>query len=293
MNKLKSAVCILNYKKAESVDYAKKVIEYLSTNHIDFVFPGEDVGYELGYPAKDLTKLVEDLREMPDENKPDFAVIFGGDGTIIHSARVLSRFGVPLFGINLGQMGFLSAIERDNLREKLEEFVKGNYIIEDRMLLYAEVIREGEVIISGTAQNDVVINNEISRTIEVNLSIDERHAMSYVGDGLIFASPTGSTAYSLSAGGPIMVPNAENIIVTPISAHNLYARPIITDGDSKVAVSVGFKNSFGKITFDGQSSSQLEPRDIVVVTKSKNKSKFIWIEESTFLKNLHTKLGSN
>lgn len=293
MEKLKSAVCILNYKKAESVSYAKRVIEYLSTNNIDFVFPGAEVGYELGYSAQNLVSLIEDLQNMKENEKPDFAVIFGGDGTIIHSARVLSQFDIPLFGINLGQMGFLSAIERYNLQEKLEQFVAGNYIIEDRMLLYAEVIRDGKVIISGTAQNDVVINNEISRTIEANLSIDGHHAMSYVGDGLILASPTGSTAYSLSAGGPIMVPNAENIIVTPISAHNLYARPIITDGNSQVSVSVGFKNSFGKITFDGQYGCRLEPKDLVNITKSRDVSRFIWIEESTFLDNLHKKLGSN
>lgn len=293
MKQLKSAVCILNYTKAESVEYAKKVIEYLSTNDIDFVFPGEHIGYELGYSAKDLGVLVEDLKEIPDEEKPDFAIVFGGDGTIIHAARVLSVFDIPLFGVNLGKMGFLAAVERDNLQEKLERFVQGHYLIEERMLLSAEIERDGKVIFSGIAQNDVVINNDISRTIDIDLAIDGHHAMSYVGDGLILASPTGSTAYSLSAGGPIMVPNAENIIVTPISPHNLYARPIITDGDSKVTVSVGFKNSFGKITFDGQYGCRLEPNDKVNVTKCKDSSEFIWIDKFTFLENLHKKLGSN
>ncbi|MGI5825385.1 MAG: NAD(+)/NADH kinase [Bacillota bacterium] len=293
MAELKSAMLIINYKKPESIGYAKQVIEYLSTNHIDFVFPGEDIGYELGYSAKDLSTMVDDLKKKKKSEYPDFAIILGGDGTIIHAARVLSQFDIPLFGINLGQLGFLTAIEKANLKEKLEKFVSGNYVIEERMLLYAEVVREGKIIINGSAQNDVVINNDISRTIEANLSIDDHHAMSYVGDGLILATPTGSTAYSLSAGGPILVPNAENIIVTPISAHNLYARPIITDGNSRVTVSFGFKNSFGKITFDGQSSYQLEPKDLIVISKCQYKSKFIWIEESTFFDNLHKKLGSN
>lgn len=293
MTELKSAMLIINYKKPESIGYAKQVIEYLSTNHIDFVFPGEDIGYELGYSAKDLSTMVDDLKKKKKSEYPDFAIILGGDGTIIHAARVLSQFDIPLFGINLGQLGFLTAIEKANLKEKLEKFVSGNYVIEERMLLYAEVVREGKIIINGSAQNDVVINNDISRTIEANLSIDDHHAMSYVGDGLILATPTGSTAYSLSAGGPILVPNAENIIVTPISAHNLYARPIITDGNSRVTVSFGFKNSFGKITFDGQSSYQLEPKDLIVISKCQYKSKFIWIEESTFFDNLHKKLGSN
>ena len=292
---LKTAMLIMNYKKAESVSYAKQIIEYLSTNHIDFVFPGEDIGYELGYSAKDLAIMVNDLytKKKNKEDYPDFAIVLGGDGTIIHAARVLAKFGIPLFGVNLGQLGFLTAVEKDNLEQKLEKFVAGNYIIEERMLLFGKVIRHGEVIITGAAQNDIVINNDISRTIEANLSIDDHHAMSYVGDGLILATPTGSTAYSLSAGGPILVPNAENIIVTPISAHNLYARPIITNGSSKVSVSFGFKNSFSKITFDGQSSYQLEPKDIVQIEKYQYQSKFIWIEESTFLDNLHKKLGSN
>lgn len=293
MKQLKSAVLIMNYAKADSVDYAKKVIEYLSTNNIDFVFPGEHIGYELGYSAKDLGVLVEDLKETADDEKPDFAIVFGGDGTIIHAARVLSEFGIPLFGVNLGKMGFLAAIEKDKLLEKLERFVQGDYCIEKRMLLFAEIRRNGNIIFSGTAQNDVVINNDISRTIDIDLAIDGHHAMSYVGDGLILASPTGSTAYSLSAGGPIMVPNAENIIVTPISPHNLYARPIITDGESTVTVSVGLKNSFGKITFDGQYGCRLEPKDKVDITKCQSYSEFIWIEKFTFLDNLHKKLGSN
>lgn len=291
--KLKSAILIINYKKADSVSYAKQVIEYLSTNHIDFIYPSEDVGYELGYSAKDLNIMIDDLRKKDNQDWPDFAIVLGGDGTIIHAARVLSKFNIPLFGINLGQLGFLSAVEKENIEDKLEKFVAGDYIIEERMLLHAEVVREGEIVIAGSAQNDVVINNDISRTIEANLSIDGHHAMSYVGDGIILATPTGSTAYSLSAGGPILVPNAENIVITPISAHNLYARPIITDGNSKVTVSFGLKNSFGKITFDGQSNYQLGPKDIIVIQRSKYKSQFIWIEESTFLDNLHKKLGSN
>ncbi len=293
MPKLKSAMLIINYRKAESVSYARQVIEYLTTNHIDMVFPSEEIGYELGYAAKDLSIMVKDLHKKGWLGKPDFAIVLGGDGTIIHAARILAEFEIPLFGINLGQLGFLTAVEKENLHEKLEKFVAGNYMIEERMLLYAEVLREGKVVISGSAQNDVVICNDVSRTIEAVLSVDGHHAMSYVGDGLILATPTGSTAYSLSAGGPILLPNAENIIITPICAHNLYARPMITDSNSRVSVTFGVKNACAKITFDGQRSEQLEPMDCVMITKCQCKSRFIWIEESTFLDNLHKKLGSH
>ena len=296
MQKIKCAICIINYKKTKSTELAKQTVSFLQARGVEFLCPQHDDVAKLGYSAHELNLLEEDLRcylaEIP-QKKPDIAFIFGGDGTLIHASRVLALYHIPIIGVNLGKLGFLTAVEPNNLESSLVKLMEGNYLLEDRMLLWGEVRRNDKVVMSSIAQNDVIINHgSISRIIDINVLIDHQLALSFSGDGLVLATPTGSTAYSLSAGGPIVLPNAQMIVVTPISPHNLYARPMIANADSEIQVICNFLNKKAQVTFDGQNLFLLQHGDEVIIKKSPYSACFVWIESSMFFTNLHRKLCS-
>ena len=168
-------------------------------------------------------KIKEMKAELPDA---DFLVCFGGDGTILHAAKDASSFGVPIVGVNMGSVGFMAELEQSELLQ-LTRLISGEYSLENRMLLDVRVIREGRVIFRSTALNDAVITKgAVARVIDLQVYGDKILISNVFGDGVILATPTGSTAYSLSAGGPIVEPTAENIIMTPISAHTLQAKAL-------------------------------------------------------------------
>ena len=292
MVKFNKAICIVNLDKPDTEPVAKKVQKVLSEGGIEFVLPGAGYESKLGFSVNELNVLGNILRSQPPSERPDLALVFGGDGTMIHTARVLAAYDVPLLGVHLGSVGFLSVLELDNLEDSLQRILNGECVLEDRILLKGRVLRNGEQILSGTAQNDIVIDNRLSCMIGIDLSINDQPAMNFVGDGLITATPTGSTAYSLSAGGPIVMPNTELIVATPISPHNLFARPIIIDANSELKVEIGYKNYTGKISFDGQEDFGLEPGDQIYIQKCDYKAHYVWIGESTFLNKLHRKFGN-
>ena len=193
----------------------------------------------------------------------------------------------------------LSGLGQDDMTQQAMELGARYYMtvsythLEDRMLLWGEVRRNDKVVMSSIAQNDVIINHgSISRIIDINVLIDHQLALSFSGDGLVLATPTGSTAYSLSAGGPIVLPNAQMIVVTPISPHNLYARPMIANADSEIQVICNFLNKKAQVTFDGQNLFLLQHGDEVIIKKSPYSACFVWIESSMFFTNLHRKLCS-
>ena len=162
------------------------------------------------------------IREMKTElPTADFLVCFGGDGTILHAAKDASSFGVPIVGVNMGSVGFMAELEQGEVGQ-LKRLLTGDYGLENRMLLDVRVLREGRVLFRATALNDAVITKgAVARVIDLQVFGDKALISNVFGDGVILATPTGSTAYSLSAGGPIVEPTAENIIMTPISAHTL------------------------------------------------------------------------
>jgi len=199
----------------------------------------------------------------------DLVIVVGGDGTLLHTARSIAAHNIPLVGINLGRLGFLTDISPDDMLQRLEEILNGHYHEEKRFLLQAMVVRNGAVVQENNAFNDVVIHKWNSiRMIEFETHVDGLLVNSQRSDGLIVSTPTGSTAYALSGGGPILHPALNAIVLVPICPHTLSNRPIVIDGDSAIELRVKHSDlAHVRITMDGQTNFGLEEGDIVRIVK--------------------------
>jgi len=220
----------------------------------------------------------------------DILVSMGGDGTLLSSARVVGESGVPLLGINLGSLGFLTQLSPQQLLPALDSIIKSDYEIEKRMLIKAEVqgIDNAE---SPYALNDIVIDNgPVSRMIDISLSVNGENIVTYKADGLIIATPTGSTAYSLAVGGPIMHPKMEAMIASPISAFSLTTRPMIFSADDVLEIKILTPDHPSQLTLDGQVMVPLKNNPKIIISKADFYSKFVVFPGNTFYKVLKSKL---
>lgn len=221
----------------------------------------------------------------------DCLLVFGGDGTLLTGARLVASAGVPILGINLGYMGFLTEINRPEILKALVEIIAGRYSVEERMMLEARVVRRGEMVESTMGLNDAVITKgAFARLIRLETYIDDEYVSTYSADGLIVATPTGSTAYSLSAGGPLVIPQLELMILTPICPHTLGARPLVLSSESIVKVIVLSEQGGIMLTVDGQHGFKLEKNDEVFIYKSTSRARFLRIKEKSFFTVLREKL---
>lgn len=222
----------------------------------------------------DTAKLINDP-EIPGEKIErigeliDLAIVIGGDGTMLYVARNLADYEVPIIGINQGRLGFLADIAPDKMLEDIGKILDGDYNSEHRFLLHAEVMRSGKIVHNAVAMNDVVINKgELARLIEFEVYLDGEFINSIRADGMIVATPTGSTAYALSAGGPILHPTLPAMAIVPVCPHTLSDRPIVVSCDSvveTVIMELGDQRSY--LTLDGQASVSLQDHDHVYVRK--------------------------
>src|SRR6266567_3084762 len=205
--------------------------------------------------------------EIP--NHADLIVVLGGDGTLLATARALNRRPVPILAVNLGGLGFLTVITKEELYPALETILAGNFKSDRRVQIEAEVVRSDEVISSFLALNDVVLNKgAIARILDFDVWVNGEFVSTYKSDGLIVCTPTGSTAYSLAAAGPIVVPSVEAFIVTPICAHTLSNRPIVLPDSAKVEIAVKSHRESVYLTVDGQVGIAVRSDDIVRVKKA-------------------------
>ncbi|MEZ0232882.1 MAG: NAD kinase [Methylophilaceae bacterium] len=198
----------------------------------------------------------------------DLAVVLGGDGTMLTAARALVDYKIPLVGVNRGRFGFLTDLSSESMLDAMERILAGEFNIEQRMLLTASIIRNGEVISQGLAMNDVVVNKSgLSRLIELEINIDGQFVHRQRSDGLILATPTGTTAYALSAGGPILHPTLDAIALVPIAPHTLSNRPIAINSASKVEITLVHAEDAG-VHFDGQLNMSIQQGDKVLVERA-------------------------
>ena len=223
----------------------------------------------------------------------DLVIVVGGDGSLLGAARALSKYNVPLLGVNRGRLGFLTDITPSDIEDKVGEVLDGKYMIENRFLLDTSVIREGGLIGGGDALNDVVIHpGRFIRMIEFELYIDGQFVYSQRSDGLIISTPTGSTAYALSGGGPIMHPKLDAIVIVPMNPHTLSSRPIVVDGNSEIRVIVGEHNSaYPHVTCDGQNHVVTNPGDEIHIHKKPHNLHLIHPLNHNFYETCRTKLG--
>lgn len=209
----------------------------------------------------------KDIEDMADHI--DLAIVIGGDGTLLHIARKMAGFDIPLVGINLGRLGFLTDIAADDMENAIGHILDGEYDIEERFMVHAEVMRSGKIVHSANAFNDVIIGKgELSRLIEFETYQDGEFVNSMRADGIILATPTGSTAYAMSAGGPILHPGLPAMVLVPICPHTLSDRPIVVSSDTVIEIVLTEGNQNAHATFDGQEMFSLNENDHVYIRRA-------------------------
>ncbi|MBA65661.1 MAG: NAD(+) kinase [Candidatus Marinimicrobia bacterium] len=231
------------------------------------------------------------IQSRDDFNKLDFMLTLGGDGTFLSLARAIENRGVPILGIHLGDLGFLAKVTLKDLFYRLDKVADDEYITEERILIKSK-IKKGEKVVEHISLNDFVFaNGEPHRMLNTSVSVDGHFVGNYKADGLIISTPTGSTAYSLSAGGPVVTPKVDSIVITPTSAHTLTSRPLVVPGDSKIVIS--FSGAADSIRFvaDGQIHEILNSECEVEVVKSDFTIPLIDFDDTDYFKTLRTKMG--
>ena len=223
--------------------------------------------------------------------KIDLLIVLGGDGTLLSATRALAGHKVPILAVNLGGLGFLTSVTREELYPVLEQVLTGRHSTSERMMLNAETIRNGKTIERQTALNDAVINKAaLARMLDFDLYVDSDHVGRYRAGGLIVATPTGSTAYSLAAGGPIVHPQLDAFVITPICPHMLTNRPLVIPDTARVEIDIAAAEEPVYLTLDGQTGFQLQSKDRVAVMKSKNRVVFVRSPRKTYFEVLRSKL---
>ena len=255
----------------------------------------EDAGFEVRVSPEFLDEMEESIPEdiscsdLYDELDGAVLVVsLGGDGTIMHTARRMIGHAIPIIGVNLGTVGFLAELERSEL-PKLVEAARGEFKPSVRMMLKVEIERKGEIIFENYALNDVCMHG-IAQTIHMTASGDGRKIFEFSGDGIVISSPTGSTAYSLSAGGPLVEPSAENIIITPVCAHALVARSFVLAPRRIVTVTVSDLRCSAFVSVDGGSFEVIDG-DILRVRKAEHQTLIAHVGDKGFYDIVYEKLG--
>lgn len=221
----------------------------------------------------------------------DVVLTIGGDGTIIHIAKHVAAHKKKLLGINMGRLGFVAGLEANELN-MLKRVISGDYTIEKRMMLYITHIGKNGVTQMYALNDAIISRGSLSRLIDIDVSLGKGYICNYRADGLIISTPTGSSAYSLSAGGPVVEPTMKCILMTPICSHSLFARPVVFDYSSELVVSASCDdNTEIFLTVDGEKTITLEPDDKVIITSAKTVTEFINLKDKTFYKILNDKFA--
>lgn len=278
---------IANSEKEESVKLRGKIAEYLRSC-------GKTCGYQEDYTkAREAGYNFTNPEEVPEDVQG--VIVLGGDGTVIQAARDLARRDVPFLGVNLGTLGYLTEIDAGEYKEAIDCLIHGEYHLENRMMLHGKVLGDDRELYSSKALNDIVISRSgVLRIVNFQIYVNGRYLKSYNADGMIISTPTGSTGYNLSAGGPIVEPGADMLLITPICAHTLNTRSIVLSGEDTVEVVIGpgrkMEEERAFASFDGDTAVELVTGQRIVIRKSKRNTKLIKLNDRSFLEVLSRKL---
>ncbi|MGE4498461.1 MAG: NAD(+)/NADH kinase [Deferribacterales bacterium] len=260
----------------------EKVCAFLAGKGVRVLFEEKAAAVMGTAPADD-----DEIRE-----KSDLIVVLGGDGTLISAARLLGAAETPVLGVNLGRLGFLTETRVDDVVSALDDFLNDDYRIEKRMKLHCHLEEEGERTLEIEVLNDVVINkSDLARIIEMEVYINGDFVNRYRADGLIISTPTGSTAYNLAAGGPIVHPETETIIISPICPHALTNRPIVISDNSNITIKLRSWDENVSITYDGQVWRSIDPKMTITVKKAKSPTVLVVPKDKNYYSLLREKLG--
>jgi NAD+ kinase len=256
----KNVALIGKYKAPEIAGSLLSLAAFLSAKGLTVVVDSLTAEHLKGSPYK-VMSLDEIGRTV------DLAIVLGGDGTMLNIARTLSPCKIPLIGVNQGRLGFLTDLTLDNMQDSIEAMLEGKFVTEERLLISARAVRDGVEIFCGSAFNEVVVHrSNISSMIEFEVRVDGEYVYNQRADGLIVATPTGSTAYAMSAGGPILHPSLDVLELVPICPHTLSNRPLVVKGSSELEILM-HRTSDIRVRFDSHTSYDLQLHDRVIVTR--------------------------
>ena len=266
-----------NLTRAKAFDVTLEIIKWLNEYKAEIACNSDKFS---PVPCKPLTELMEWC---------DVAITVGGDGSMLAAAKHTVDFEKPVLCINAGRLAFMAGLESDEL-ELLKELIDGEYKIDRRMLLDVNILRSGEMVYSGRCINDAVLARGAQlKLTDIDVICDGKSINSYRADGIIVATPTGSSGYSLSAGGPVINPSMEAIVVTPICAQSLFARSIVFSSENEIDLKSGDDNLL--LSLDGEESIEIKPNDIIKLKKSDKHADFIRIKNEAFFEVLNNKLA--
>ena len=270
---IKSALLVVHPTRPEALDFAKELIAEFSS---------VGIGVLTNYPGG-----VTGSAELNEESDFDIAIVLGGDGTILRAAELVLGKDIPILGINLGNVGFLAEITRPSAAILVAAVAQGNFRGEPRLLLQHEVLRDGISIANGWALNEFTIERSHAQMAELFVQIDDRPLSRWGCDGVICATPTGSTAYAFSAGGPVLWPEVEAIVVLPLAAHALFSRPMVISPNSSVVIDI--ESPEAMISADGMRKTPVLYGDRIVIRRSRMRVEIIHIESAVFTDRLVAK----
>jgi NAD+ kinase len=281
-SKLKTVAIVSKPERPELAEVLPALDQWLRTRGYTVAMDYETVAY---YPGRDAVSR-SDLAKL----SPDLALVLGGDGTLLSAARAVSSAGTLILGINLGTLGFLTEVQLSGLYPALEAIEHGHYIVDSRSMLTCSLNRNGAILTEHVALNDLVVSKSaIARLNSFQLFVDSEFVSSYKADGLIIASPTGSTAYSLGAGGPILKPDVQAFVITPVSPHGLTHRPVVVRDTVQIEIRVKTGQEQAYLSLDGQVGMPIQDGDSVRCVKAEHPAKLLRFQK-TFFEVLATKL---
>lgn len=281
---------ITNSVKDKNRSVTNKIADYLLSHKKEcMVLEAEERRENQPYYYTDVSQIPDDM---------ECVIVLGGDGTLLQAARDVVDREIPLFGINLGTLGYLAEIEQHNIYPALDRLMSDRFIIERRMMLSGVILRNGQEIARDVALNDIVISREGPlRVVRFHNYVNDTFLNTYKADGIIISTPTGSTGYSLSAGGPIISPNASMLLMTPLAPHALNTRSIVFSPEDVITVEVGEGRDGsveqGMAYFDGAASVPMVTGDKIRISKSKKDTRIIKINNISFLETLRNKMSNN
>lgn len=262
----------------------------LLTKHLE----SKGLTVKLGHTtAEEISKdLPQERLEAVLDNTIDLAIVIGGDGTLLHVARSTARHNIPIVGINLGRLGFLTDIAQADMLSEIDQILSGNYRVEERMMLEVDVIKNDKPVYQQIALNDVVVGKHaFEKLLSWQIDINNKFVTASRSDAVILATPTGSTAYALSAGGPIIHPGNDVVAIVPVSPHTLSNRPIVVPATSVIDVTITDKRSPAHVSADGLIGFNLEGDETVQVRRSEHSVQLVHPESYHYFSTLRTKLG--
>ena len=272
---IRSVAFLVNPSRPEALSAARELAPLLFS-----------AGFSL-YTVSDID--IEGIRKVAAEDLPEIelAVVLGGDGTILRAAEVTLARKIPLLGINLGHVGFLAEVDRPTIKAIAQSIVEKSYVVENRMVLQFEIERNGKVVEKGWALNEVTVERDATTMVELFVEIDRRPLSHWGCDGVICSTPTGSTAYAFSAGGPVLWPEIEALVLLPISAHALFARPMVVSPKSEIIITV--ESSAALLSADALRKIPLQLGDRVIITRDERTIKLSHVSATLFTDRLVAK----